>query len=359
MAAEPEVLFEERGALGKITLNRPKALNALTLDMAIAMSGRLRAWAQDSRIGAVIVRGAAREDGTAPFCSGGDIRALYEGRTDPEHRAGRAFYWHEYRLDRRIFHFPKPYIALIDGVVMGGGVGISVHGSHRVFTERALFAMPETGIGLFPDVGGTYFLPRLAGKTGLYLALTGARLKAADALRLGIATHHVPSGKLDALEEALARAAGTADARTAIARALEALSADPGSAPLEARRADIERCFQGPSVEAILAALAGEGSEWAKAEFLNLKTKSPTSLKITFRQMREGARRAFDDCLRLEFRLALRILEGHDFYEGIRAAIVDKDNAPKWRPAALEEVTDAAVAAYFAPLGQGELEFED
>lgn len=359
MTAEPQVLFEEKGALGKIVLNRPQALNALTLEMAIAMKARLEAWARDERIAAVVVRGQPREDGKAPFCSGGDIRALYEGRTDPEHRAGRAFYWHEYRLDARVFHFPKPYLSLIDGVVMGGGVGISVHGSHRIFTERALFAMPETGIGLFPDVGGTYFLPRLPDAAGVYLALSGQRLKAADALALGVATHHVPSARLEALEEALAEAAARPDAPAAIERALAGFSADPGPAALAGTSAAIARCFAGPSVEAVMAALEAEAGEWARRERATLATKSPTSLKVTFRQMREGAWLAFDDCMRLEYRLALRFLEGHDFYEGIRAAIVDKDNAPKWRPATLEEVSEEAVAAYFAPLASGELERGD
>jgi enoyl-CoA hydratase len=357
--ATDEVLFEARGGLGTVTLNRPAALNALTTAMAIAMNERLKAWARDPAIKAVLVRGAAREDGKVPFCAGGDIRALYDGRRDPEHRAGRAFYWHEYRLDRRVFDYPKPYLAFIDGVVMGGGVGISVHGSHRIFTENALFAMPETGIGLFPDVGGSYFLPRLPGRTGFYLGLTGERLRAADALHLGVATQHVPAAGLDALERALIEACRAKDADGAIERALAERRADPGAPPIAARMTAIARAFSGSSVEAICAALDAGSSEWERALGQMLNAKSPTSLKVAFRQMQKGAQLSFDECMRLEYRIALRVLEGCDFYEGIRAIIIDKDGKPRWNPARLEEVSKAAVNAYFAPLSGGELSFED
>ena len=356
---EPEILFDRTGALARITLNRPQALNALTLEMVQALDAKLLEWDAEDDVGAVLIRGAPRADGKTSFCAGGDLPPFYEERDDPEHGYGRRFYWNEYRMNRRIFRFPKPYVALVDGVVMGGGVGVSVHGSHRVVSERVLFAMPETGIGLFPDVGGSHFLPRCPGRIGVYLALTGTRLRAADVLYAGFATAHVPSASLEALQSALADADFSSDARAAVDAVIAKFSNHPGEAPLESKRAAIDRCFAGSSVEAIVAALKRESGVWAEALLETLGTKSPTSLKIAHRQMAEGARLDFESAMRLEYRLARRFLEGHDFYEGIRAVILEKDNQPRWRPARIEEVDEALVASYFAPLPDGELSYDE
>lgn len=351
MGGDGDILFEDTGALGRITLNRPGVLNALTLEMARRLDARLVEWGADGRIGAVVIEGA----GGRAFCAGGDIRALYEAMGRPGDPLPVEFYRDEYVLNHRVFSFPKPYIALIDGVVMGGGVGVSVHGSHRVATENLLFAMPETGIGLFPDVGGTYFLSRMPGGLGMYLALVGARLGAADALYCGVATHHVPRERLADLAAALAATPFGGDARGAASAAIARFAADPGPPPLADHRAEIDRCFAAGSVEEIIAALAADGGEWAKATLAVIETKSPTSLKVTHRQLREGARLDFAAAMRLEYRLSQRFCAGHDFAEGVRAAVIDKDAAPKWRPDRLEEVTPAAVDAYFAPLAGGDL----
>lgn len=344
-ASETEdIVFERRGALGLITLNRPKALNALTLEMMKALDSRLDDWASDPAVQAVVIQGA----GERAFCAGGDIRALYDSRGNRNRAYASAFYREEYPQNRRIFRFRKPYVALIDGITMGGGVGVSVHGSHRVATERTLFAMPETGIGMFPDVGGTYFLPRLPGELGMFLGLTGARLKGADCLYTGIATHYMPSAKLPALVDALA-GAELHEGRAAVTRVLDRFAEDPGSAPLAEHRAAIDRCFSQDSVEAIMTALEGEATPWAQEMKKTLATKSPTALKLTYRQLREGRGLGFEAAMITEYRLCQYIMDGHDFYEGVRAAIIDKDNAPKWHPARLEDVKDAEIARAFAP----------
>lgn len=343
MGVENEVLFERRGAIGLITLNRPKALNALTHAMCLEMKTQLDAWAIDAGVKAVVIRGA----GERAFCAGGDIRALYDSGNAGTPYA-LEFYRDEYVLDAAIKHFPKPYIALIHGIVMGGGVGVSVHGSHRIAGEAAMFAMPETGIGLFPDVGGSYFLPRCPGQIGMYLALTGARLKTADTLYAGIATHFVAAAKWDDLVARLGDGMAPDEALKVVGETV------PGDFLCE-HRAAIDRVFAGNSVEEILAALDGEHTDWASDTASVIRTKSPTSLKIAFRQIREGAKLGFDDCMRMEFRMVNRIIAGHDFYEGVRATILDKDGAPKWKPAALGDVTEADVCAYFAPLDNKEL----
>jgi enoyl-CoA hydratase len=337
---DQDVLFEVRGRAGLITLNRPKALNALTLGMVRVMRAQVAAWADDPAIERVVIEGA----GDRAFCAGGDIRVLYDwGRAkDPSFIA---FYREEYLLDTAIKRYPKPWVAIMDGITMGGGVGVSVHGSHRIATERLTFAMPETGIGLFPDVGGTYFLPRCSGETGMYLGLTGARLKAADALYTGIADVHVGSDRIAALRDALCT---EADLDGAIAR----FSQDPGPAPLAEHRDAIDRCFSAASVEAIVAALEAEGSEWAAATARTIAAKSPTSLRITYRQLRKGARLGFGECMKLEFRMVHGILAGHDFFEGTRAVVIDKDQDPRWQPAVLAGVSESDVAHYFAPLAE-------
>ena len=347
-----EVQFDHQGALARITLNRPRSLNALTLGTCELMLAQLRAWSGDNRVKAVVVRGA----GDQAFSAGGDVIKLYE-----EGRAGRTYpftFWRtEYRLDAFTRRFPKPYIALMDGIVMGGGVGISIHGSERIVTDRTVFAMPETGLGLFPDVGGSYFLPRLPGYTGIFLGLTGRRLTGAECMSLGIGTALVRNDRLADLQSALA-AATTLDAaeiRTIVAGFSEA----PGDAPILQERNAIDRHFRYDTVEAIIASLAADGGPWALAQRDILARKSPTALKITLKQLRTGAKLTFEDCMRLEWRLANRIVVGHDFYEGVRALLLDKDHRPVWRPASLAEVTRADVDAYFAPLPAGELDLAD
>jgi enoyl-CoA hydratase len=238
---------------------------------------------------------------------------------------------------------------------MGGGVGVSVHGSHRIVTERTLFAMPETGIGLFPDVGATYMLPRLPGALGLYLGLTGARLGAADCLYAGIGTGYVPAERLEALESALAETPLRADPAAAVEGVLARFQADPGPAPLTELRALIDACFGQPSLTAILAALEAETTGWGAAQLQELATKSPTSLAVTFRQLCNGATLGFDSAMQMEYRLVHRFMEGHDFREGVRALLVDKDRRPAWQPPHLNDVTDAMVDACFAPLPDGDL----
>lgn len=341
-----EVLFEHSGRAGIITLNRPKALNALTLGMVDAMDAQLRQWRSDPAVELVIVRGA----GERAFCAGGDIRALYDSG-----KAGTPyvidFYAREYRLDTLIKRYPKPCIALINGIVMGGGVGVSVHGSVRVCGEGTMFAMPETGIGLFPDVGGTFFLPRCPGETGMYLALTGARLDFTDSNYAGIATHVVPVAQHEALMAALS------DATKPVERVLSQFAVSPQNrSRIEGLQGAIDRHFACSSVEDIIASLSADNSLFAEQTLKSLATKSPTSLKVTFRQIREGATRDFEDCMQLEFRLTNRFMRGHDFYEGVRAVIIDKDNAPAWQPATLEEVSASDVSGYFAPLATGDLD---
>jgi enoyl-CoA hydratase/carnithine racemase len=342
---DAEILYDVRDGIAEVVLNRPHALNALTHEMCVDYRAKLKDWAGDDGVKAVVVRGA----GGKAFCAGGDIRKLYdEGRTGGGYP--KLFYSDEYRLDAAVKHFPKPYIALLNGITMGGGVGVSIHGSCRVVTDNTLFAMPETGIGLFPDVGGTYFLPRCPGETGMYLGLTGARLKAADMIYTGVADHYIPAGTLDRVVPALRENPGEAEA------VIAGLAGDAGEPPLAAHRDVIDRHFAAGWVEAILASLDADGSEWAAQTAAGLRTKSPTSLKLTYRQLREGRSRDFDDCMRLEWRMVNRVIAGHDFYEGTRAVVVDKDQSPQWRPDDLADVTDADVEAYFAPLADGDLD---
>ncbi|MFM2041520.1 MAG: hypothetical protein RLY86_96 [Pseudomonadota bacterium] len=361
-----DVLCTVSGGVGLITLNRPKALNALTLDMIRVIDPQLRAWAADPAVHAVVIRGA----GDRAFCAGGDVRAVWDAGRAMQAGAveglTRAFFFEEYRLNRRIKTFPKPYIALIDGITMGGGVGLSVHGSHRVTTEKTLFAMPETGIGLIPDVGGTYFLPRLPGHMGRYLGLTGARLQAGDLHYLGLATAHVPADRLDALVADLTAAdwAAAADPhkRASDLIATHEVAVDPPTLP--ALRGMIDRCFAHDTVEAVLEdletmGLEAEGSGIALATARIIRTMSPTSLKLTLEQLRRGAELTFDDAMKLEFAVVQRIMRGHDFYEGIRAVLVDKDRSPKWQPADMDGVGAADVLAHFAPPADGGLHFED
>ncbi len=351
MSDEAEIKREVRGQLAIVTLNRPQAMNALTLEMCIAIDRWLVEWTADPAVQAVLIKGA----GERAFCAGGDIRQMREVLTNQGPAAAIAFYGHEYPMNARLHHFPKPYVALLDGVTMGGGVGISVHGSHRVATERTLMAMPETAIGLFPDVGATYVLPRLPGALGMYLGLTGARLNGADCLWAGLATHVVPSGALAELERTLAATDLGGDAKLAVDGVLAGFAADPGLASLPALQARIEACYGRSSLAEVMAALAAEPSGWGAEQLSLLGRRSPTSLAVTFRQLQAGRRLSFDDAMRLEYRLVQRFMAGHDFAEGVRAVLIDKDHRPAWRPDRLDEIKDADIDAYFAPLSSGDL----
>lgn len=341
-----ETVFTQDGALGRIRLDRPQALNALTPRQFTDIAARLLQWAEDPAIGTILIEGA----GERAFSAGGDIRVVWDAHLRGDHAANVAVFRDEYRLDRLIHHYPKPYVAVMDGIVMGGGAGVSVNGRFRIATERTLFAMPETAIGFFPDVGATSFLSRLPGMLGLYLGLTGTRLGAADCLWAGIATHYVPSGEIDKVIAALAGGEGVGDTLTRFHR-------DPGASGLAADQARIDYCFAQLSLDEIVAALADETAPWAQQARTALARNSPTALKATFRQLTEGRVLGFDDAIRREFRLACRFLAHPDFPEGIRAMVVDKDKAPRWIPRVLDEVRDEDMTALFAPLGEDELEF--
>ncbi len=362
MPDSENILFGHHGGVATVTLNRPQALNAFTLGMYRHFAPVLRAWEDEPGIHAVLIRGA----GERAFCAGGDVRAIAEaGRGisgDPSLTS--RFFWEEYELIRHIHRYKKPYLAIIDGITMGGGAGVSVNGAYRIATERTMLAMPETGIGLFPDVGATRFLNLAPGQIGRYLALTGARLGPADACYCGFATHFVPRERVAALAEALGHLSWRDGEESGqIEEALGAFAADPGQSPLALRRAAIDRCFAGDTVEAVLAALAGEAvaggsdDEWAAQTRAGLLTKSPTSLKVTLRQLILGRGYDIEAALALEYRLTQHFMAGHDFFEGVRAALIDKDQEPRWDPANLAEVTDATVEGYFAPLGKRELGF--
>ncbi|HET7805561.1 MAG TPA: enoyl-CoA hydratase/isomerase family protein [Pseudolabrys sp.] len=345
-----EILFERRGTAGLVTLNRPKALNAVTHDMVRALRAQLDRWANDPAVTRVVVMAA----GERAFSAGGDIRALYDLGGAGRHETALRFWRDEYPLNAVIKNYRKPYVALIDGIAMGGGVGVSVHGSHRIAGDGFSFAMPEVGIGFFPDVGATWFLPRMPGELGTYCALTGDRFAPADAVSSGVATHRVASARFAAVLDALT---GT----VSVDAALAAFAEPAGDGPLIERKATIDRLFKGKSVEDILDALDREGrsdsveAEWAQKTAARIRTKSPLSLKIALAQVRRGNNWDFETCMRTEFRIVSRIIRGHDFYEGVRAVIVDKDNNPRWRPATLAEVSDTDVERHFAPLGEAEL----
>jgi len=336
-----DVLFEQRGRLGVITLNRPRAVNALTAGMAAAMLERLTTWADDDGVATVLVQGS----GERGLCAGGDIVAIYEDML-----AGgdaTADFWRvEYQLNALIAGYPKPYVAFMDGLVLGGGVGISAHGSVRVVTERTRTGMPETTIGFVPDVGGTLLLSRSPGESGTHAALTGAHLSGADALFLGLADHFVPSENLPALAEAL-------ESETAEATVGRFVQEPPASA-LAAQRGWIDAAYAFDDAEEIVGRLRAAGGE-AGAVADIIESKSPTAVKVTLESLRRVRGLSLDEALEQEYRVGLRCLAGPDFREGIRAQVVDKDRNPQWKPASLAEVTPTAVEGFFASLGDREL----
>ncbi len=351
MSTNSEIIIEARGRLGLITLDRPEALNALTLGMVREMRSALDRFARDERIASVAIRAA----GGRAFCAGGDIQTIYRQKQEGQAEASLTFWAEEYDLNRRIKRYAKPYLALVDGIVMGGGVGISIHASHRIAGERFQFAMPEAGIGFFPDVGTTYVLPRLPWRSGYWLGLTGARIGRGTACGLGLATHSVASPRFDAVIDALAEGEPPA---SVLAR--EAVQA--GDAPELMQMGLIARCFAPDAIEGILAALdesAEKGSRFAAEAASSLRTKSPTSLKVTLAALKDARDLEFEEALRREYRICARIIRGHDLYEGIRAQVIDKDRRPGWLPATLDLVPAEAVASHFAPLGECELAFAD
>lgn len=338
-----EIRFERMGQAGVVTLTRPKALNALSHGMVTALANALAAWEDDPAVAMVLVKGEGRA-----FCAGGDIMQVYQARA-----AGAPppadFFADEYRLNAHIQRYRKPYVALVDGIVMGGGVGISFHGSHRVLTENAQFAMPEVGIGFFPDVGGSHLLPPL-GAFGMYLALTGNRIGPGDALGCGLATHTIKAADQDSFIGKLLEAGNPETA-------LRALSTPISRETDAATLSSINRHFSPASLDAIVAGLgeAAETDEFARKTLATMRSRSPISMAVAFRQIGNGRGLSMAGCMNMEFRILNRMLAGHDFYEGIRAQIVDKDRQPKWWPAELEAVNTADIDPYFAPLGSREL----
>lgn len=332
-----------RDGIGRLVLDRPDALNALDLEMVRLMAAALDAWRDDDAVRAVVVRSASPK----AFCAGGDIRAVREAALRGDAAAVREFFATEYALNAAIAAYPKPYVALIDGFALGGGLGISVHGSVRVATERAGLAMPETAIGFFPDVGAGYFLPRLRDAVGMYLGLTGTRVSGAAAVECGLATHYVPAGELPALEAALEAAPPGAEGVEAV---VARFAVTPPPSELSGHYATIRRCFSAPSLDAIterLAAEAAGGDDWAGETLAVLRRMSPSSLFLTHGLLRRGAASSLAACLDRELRLACRVAQTHDFAEGVRAALVDKDRRPSWSPAALGEAERTELRGWF------------
>lgn len=342
--SEPEVIVRIEGAVGRLTLNRPKPLHALTHGMCTDMLAALQAWRADGDVRAVLLD----HSGARGFCAGGDVRAAAASGAQ-DGAAARAFFHTEYRLNALLAHYPKPVVAVMDGLVMGGGVGLARPARYRIATERTVFAMPEGAIGLFPDVGAGWWLSRLPGAVGLWLALTGARLQAADCLLLGLATDHIDSGAVDGF-----KAAFIADPAS-IDTLLAERETDAGEPPVALVRERIDALFGQPSVTAIFDALRTDASPWAVAQAEAMAAGSPTTLKVAFRQLLlAGAMPSFDDEMVMEYRLASRLCVSHDFIEGVRAVLIDKDGKPEWKPAQVDAVDDDLLEALFAPLPSGE-----
>lgn len=339
-----DVLISVEGGVGRISLNRPKAIHALNLPMCEAMTKALLDWQADDAISAVIIDHAEGRG----FCAGGDIRMLAESGAKGGEEA-RQFFHTEYRLNHLLFTYPKPIIAFIDGITMGGGVGISLPAKYRVATENTRFAMPESGIGLFPDVGGGWFLPRLEGRMGVFLALTGARINGAECAALGLATHYLPAESLADVKAALVADAARIDQILADASVVPPPAEILGDLPL------INSLFASDRLEDILAALRADDGAWAAQQLDILLTKSPQTCKVTLRQLAEGAQMAdFASQMVQEYSIGARVVTMHDFLEGVRALIIDKDHSPKWNPPTAEAVSDAWIDAIFAPLPEQE-----
>ncbi len=332
----PDLVVTTQDQIGRIRLNRPAALHALTIDMCVGITDALAAFESDDDVKAVVFDHAEGRG----FCAGGDIRMLAEsGKADGSE--ARAFFHTEYRMNHRLFTYPKPTVAVMDGITMGGGVGIALPCTYRVATENTRFAMPETGIGLFPDVGGGWYLPRLPGKVGMFLALTGARLDGAECLAVGLATHYLPSSALVAAIQTLA------DGGVDIGGGLKSHGTGAPIARIVENRTYIDRLFAADSVAGVMTALESDGGAWATKELATMRTKSPLSMVVAMRQLTEGARMTdFADVMRMEYRIAVRVLAQPDFIEGVRGVVIDKDNAPHWTA----DASPVGIDAIFAPL---------
>jgi len=351
-AAEPEVIIAREGAVGVLRLNRPKAINAITLDMVRIIDGALDRFEADPEVALVLVEGA----GERGLCAGGDIVALYDCALNGGDY-GKTFWREEYLLNARIARFPKPYVAYMDGLVMGGGVGVSAHGSHRIVNDRTQLAMPETGIGFFPDVGATWLSSRAPGELGTYFGLTGAAMNAADAIAAHFADVVIASERWPALRTALTGLTSRATAAH-VRETIAQVALPPAPGPAAAEQARIDRLFAFDTMEEIVAALEADGSAFAQGALKTLARKSPTSLKVALKLLRlaHGAS-SLEECLAREYRASLEVIVSHEFREGVRAAVIDKDRNPQWRPARLDDVDEAIVARYFANRGADELKF--
>jgi enoyl-CoA hydratase len=335
-----DVLTRIEGSVGRITLNRPQALHALTTAMCHVMTQALLAWRDDPAVKLVLLD----HSGERGFCAGGDIRMLAESGAG-DGKAAREFFFVEYRLNHLLFEYPKPVVVVMDGITMGGGVGLAMPARYRIATERTTFAMPETGIGLFPDVGGGWFLPRMPGHMGTWLALTGARIKAADCELAGVATDYVESARIADLKAAI-----VADP-DAIEGLLTEYEGDAGRPPLAQHQDEIDRIFGQESLEGVIAALKAAGSDWSAEQLKVMATKSPQTMKVALRQLRLGGKmESFAQNMTMEYRIGARVVQRHDFIEGVRAVIVDKDNAPRWNPPTPEGVSETLLDGIFAPL---------
>lgn len=346
VAFPPPVQFERRGCAGFATLDRPGALNALTLEVIRELTRQLALWATDPAIVVVVLQGA----GERAFCAGGDIRSVCAARDRGDTAEWLEFFRREYQLIWKLSRFSKPLVALLDGVTMGGGLGLAWPATHRVLTERSRLAMPEAGIGLFPDVGSSHFLPRLPEPAGAYLALTGLSLDAADALTVELGGHFVTTSRLPALAETLATLPPGAEPFAATAAALvQHTSLPPAGSGWETASPGLRECFAQPSVEAVHAALAANPAAWARDAAAALGGHSPTSLRVIWRQLQRGRGQSLADALRDEFRLVQRMVRAPDFCEGVRATLVDRDHSPRWSPPTLAAVNDLAVARLHLP----------
>lgn len=350
--SEPDLIVRREGSAGVIRLNRPKAINALTLDMTRGIDKALDEFGADPDVALILVEGA----GERGLCAGGDIVGLYNSAREGGD-LGPVFWREEYIVNARIAKYAKPYVAFMDGLVMGGGVGIAGHGSHRIVTDKTKIAMPEVGIGFFPDVGGTWLLTRAPGEIGTYFALTAEIMNGADAIHARFADLYVPTSRWAELRQSLTdapRGASGDQVSGLIARFAET----PAPGPAQQHQATIDRCFAGDTIEDIVAALERDGSDFAAAALKTIRTKSPTSLKVTLKLLRQArAARSLEECLVHEYRAALQVFVSEDFVEGVRAAVIDKDRNPKWRPADIAEVTPEIVERYFADRGAQELKF--
>ncbi len=354
---DKEILIRKEGGVAHVTLNRPAALNALTLEMIRILSTSLADWERDESMQAAIITGA----GDRAFCAGGDIKAAYSlgmsyRRGETDKRVISLFFGEEYRMNRQLFHCRKPLFAIMDGITMGGGFGVAGPCRFRVATEKTVFAMPEVGIGFFPDVGSTYFLNRCPGQIGSWLAVTGGQIGPADMLYAGLATHYIPQDRIAAfraaLESALARAADPAAAEKAGQDVLAEFSGrPPGPGPLEQNQTLLDKCFAFDTVEEIADSLGGAETDWAEETARLIAGRSPTSLKVALMHLRCARGNSFDSITADDFMLAQHFTQGHDFYEGVRAMVIDRDRQPRWIPARLADVSDDDVAQYFSETG--------